>query len=98
MTIVPYIRHPHRHLNTIEDTIQFTLEREAQAILRNPDKTIDTTVYRKPTHTNKYLDYSSQHPSVHTAAVVRTLHHRAQTIPSICHFENGRTAGSRQGP
>ena len=80
----------HRHLNTIEDTIQFTLEREAQAqlafldvlILRNPDKTIDTTVYRKPTHTNKYLDYSSHHPSAHKAAVVRTLHHRAQTIPS----------------
>ena len=52
----------HCHSNTIEDTIQFTLEREAQAqlafldvlILLNPDKTIDTTVYRKPTHTNKY--------------------------------------------
>ena len=80
----------HSHLNTIETTIQFTLEIEAQAqlpfldvlILRNPDKFIDTTVFRKPTHTNKYLDFSSHHPIAHKTAVVRTLFHRAITIPS----------------
>ena len=80
----------HSHLNTIETNIQFTLEIEAQAqlpfldvlILRNPDKSIDTTVFRKPTHTNKYLDFSSHHPIAHKTAVVRTLIHRANTIPS----------------
>ena len=41
----------HNHLDTIEATIQFTFEREAESqlpildifILRNPDKSIDTT-------------------------------------------------------
>ncbi len=60
----------HRHLNSIEPSIQFTLEAESEGqlafldvlISHNPDGSINTTVYRKPTHTNKYLNFSSHHP------------------------------------
>ena len=80
----------HRHLDSIEDCIQFTLETESQGqlafldvmITHNPDRSIDTTVYRKPTHTNKYLDFSSHHPLAHKIAVVRTLYTRAQALSS----------------
>ena len=72
----------HCHLNSIEPSIQFTVEAESEGqlafldvlISRNPDGSMDTTVYRKPTHTNKYLDFSSHHPLAHKIAVVRTLY------------------------
>ena len=43
---------------------------------------IQVSVYRKPTHTDKYLNYNSHHPSQHKRSVVNTLLHRAQEIPS----------------
>ena len=80
----------HRHLNSIKDCIRFTLETESQGqlafldvmITHNLDRSIDTTVYRKPTHTNKYLDFSSHHPLAHKIAAVRTLYTRAQALSS----------------
>ena len=49
----------HRHLNSIEPSIQFTLEAESEGqlafldvlISHNPDGSMDTTVYRTPTIT-----------------------------------------------
>ena len=89
----------HRHLNSIEPSIQFTVEAESEGqlafldvlISRNLDGSMDTTVYRKPTHTNKYLDFSSHHPLAHKIAVVRTLYSRAQALmPSgtTYHFQS----------
>ena len=80
----------HCHINSIEDTIQFTIEKESEShiafldvlISRRPDKTLTTTVYRKPTHTDKYLDFKSNHPIAHKLAVIRTLNHRARNLPS----------------
>ena len=40
------------------------------------DGTASTTVYRKPTHTDKYLDFELHHPANHKAAVVTTLFSR----------------------
>ena len=49
---------------------------------RNPDGTIKARVYRKATHTDKYLQFNSHHPSQHKRSVARTLLDRAKNIPS----------------
>ena len=80
----------HCHINSIEDTIQFTIEKESEShiafldvlISHRPDKTLTTTVYRKPTHTDKYLDFKSNHPIAHKLAIIQTLNHQARNLPS----------------
>ena len=44
-----------------------------------PDK-IKTTIYRKPTHTDRLLDQSSYNPTSHKATTIRTLTRRAQLV------------------
>ena len=84
----------HRHLNSINQHIQFTIERvdledgkptisfldTSSAIL--PNGNIEVQVFRKATHTNKYLAYESHHSAQHKRSVINTLMHRANTIPS----------------
>ena len=43
---------------------------------------IKVNLYRKPTHTDKYLDFYSHHPAQHKRSVVNTLLDRAEKIPS----------------
>ena len=43
---------------------------------------LSTVVYRKPTHTDHYLQFGSHHTLVHKLGVIRTLHYRADTIIS----------------
>ena len=73
------------HINSIDHNIQFTSEREVEhvipfldvEIMRNVDGSLSTKVYRKPTHTDQYLQFSSHHPMAHKRSVVSTLLKRA---------------------
>ena len=73
------------HLNSINSDIQFTLETESDNILpyldvllhHCDDGGISTSVFKKPTHTNKYLDLSSHHPLLQKIWAIKTLFTRA---------------------
>ncbi|KAL9971690.1 hypothetical protein ACROYT_G017888 [Oculina patagonica] len=84
----------HQHLNTIDPNIQFTIERASQnekgqsisfldtRVTALSDGSLEVDVFRKKTHTNKYLDYNSHNLLQHKEAVVRTLLNRATNLPS----------------
>ena len=79
-----------RYLNSIEPSIQFTVEREINGNLafldlnvhRTVEGKLEIDVYRKPTHTDKYLSYDSHHPVSHKRSVAKTLLQRAESLPS----------------
>ena len=48
----------------------------------NPDGSLISTVYRKPTHTHHYLQFDSHHPLIHKLGVITTLHYRARDVIS----------------
>ena len=76
----------HEHLNRQNADIQFTKEIEENGkipfldCLVTPDNNkLKTTIYRKPTHTDRLLDQSSYNPTSHKATI-RTLTRRAQQL------------------
>ena len=78
------------HMNSLHPKIQFTIEEENDGSLpfldtllkRNNDGTISVLVYRKPTHTDQYLQFTSNHPSSTKDAVMSSLFRRAKEIVS----------------
>ena len=77
------------HLNSIAPCIKFTIERESEGKIafldtmahHQEDGRLTTTVYRKPTQTDRYLSFSSHHPSMHKRAVIKSLMDRAEKNP-----------------
>ena len=49
------------------------------------DRSLCFGIHRKPTHTDKYLNFNSYNPVPHKNSVIRTLVHRAETL---CDAEN----------
>lgn len=76
------------HLNSIHNNIQFTMELEADCslafldvlVIRNPNGTLGHTVYRKKTHTDRYLNGESHHHPCQLSTVGKSLLQRAHRI------------------
>ena len=71
------------HLNSLRPTITFTTEEEVDGKLpfldtllhRKNDGSLDISVYRKHTHTDQYLNFSSHHPRHVKKGIVSCLFH-----------------------
>ena len=79
-----------KFINSVDPNIKFTQEEccdnklafLACLVHRKSNGSLSSTVYRKPTHTDHYLQFNSHHPLVHKLGVIRTLKCRADTIVS----------------
>ena len=97
-----YVEEFRNHLNSVNPKIQFTKEVEEEDRLFLLDSTttrvyeeIQLSVYRKPTHTDRYLDCNSYHPVQRKRSVVDTLINRARQIPST---ESERSRERKHAP
>ena len=78
----------HEHLNRQNADIQFTKEIEENGkipfldcLVTCDNNKLQTTIYRKLTHTDRLLDQSSyNNPTSHKATTIRTLTRRAQLV------------------
>ena len=76
------------HLNSIRPSIKFTMELEEDGsilfldtrVTRKVEGKLDITVYRKPTHMDRYLHFSSHHPTHVKKGLVRYLYDHARSI------------------
>jgi uncharacterized protein (UPF0335 family) len=75
------------HMNNLAPTIKFTMEKEENnklpfldVMIQKHRDTIQTSVYRKPTHTGQYLNFTSNHSSNTKHGIIKTLVDRAFTI------------------
>ena len=83
------------HINNLDPHIQFTTE-DAKPdgplpfldtlVHKQPDNSLLTSVYRKPTHTHLYLQWDSHHHLSAKYSVINTLRHRAKTVCSNHHL------------
>ena len=80
-----------QHINSVDPAIQFTVENNKKDgaipfldIIVKPevDGKLSITVYRKPTHTDQYLQWDNHHYLSAKFSVIHTLFHRAQTVCS----------------
>ena len=77
-------------LNSLDPSIQWTMEREKDGCLpmldvlveRKGNGSLEFDVYRKPTHTNQYIDFASHQPLSHKHSTIHSLTRRAALIPS----------------
>lgn len=75
------------HLNSQHESIQFTMEIEEAGCIpfldvkvQRSDASLSFSIYRKPTHTDQYLHFTSSHHMSAKNSVVNTLVYRALTL------------------
>ena len=79
-----------QHINSLHPKTKFTKETEENSqlpfldtlIQRNRHNTISVRVYRKPTHTDQYLKFTSHHLARAKKSVITSLFDRAKNIIS----------------
>ncbi|XP_055837278.1 uncharacterized protein LOC129905735 [Episyrphus balteatus] len=84
------------HLNSVHSKIQFTMEIEENntlafldvKVIKNQDGTLGHTVYRKNTHTDRYLHAASHHHPANFNSVVSALINRAHAICDQNHLQD----------
>ena len=78
-------------INSVDPAIKFTVEDYKEdgsipfldtIVKPEVDGSLSITVYRKPTHTDQYLQWDSHHNLSAKFSVINTLSHRAQTVCS----------------
>jgi hypothetical protein len=81
------LRDFHQHLNKQNPAIQFTIEEETEGkipfldvLVTRDGRRMKTSVYRKPTHTGRYINYSSHHHPRVMKGVIQRLRDRAHNI------------------
>ena len=77
------------HLNSIDPHIKFTIELPGtdglpflDTLTKSTSNSIEFTVYRNCTHTDRYLDYNSNHPISAKLSVMHTVILRAKQLCS----------------
>ena len=79
------------HINSIDSNIKFTAETTKAngsmpfldtLVTPQTDGSLATTVYRKPTHTNQYLQWDSHHAITNKYSIISFLLHRVKHICS----------------
>ena len=88
------------HINNLHQNIKFTMEEKRfgelvslDTLLKQNNREISVLVYRKLTHTDQYLQYSSHHQTSCKESVVSSLFNRAYSITTNkddLHKENAR--------
>ena len=80
-----------QHINSVDPAIRFTVEDNKEdgsipfldtIVKPEADGSLSITVYRKPTHTDQYLQWDSHHHLSAKFSVIQTLSHRASTMCS----------------
>ena len=83
----------HDHINGIEGSITFTKEPVTgdgsvpfldTKCIPQPDGTTYTVVYRRPTHTDLYVQWDSNHPLCAKLSVVSSLYHSMHRASTVC--------------
>ena len=94
------------HINNMNDHIKFTMECSDNKgsipfldtkCTPNPNHTIHTTVYNKPTHTERYLDWNSNPPISAKRSVIQALTHRDKMVCSTPELLAKEMDSSKQG-
>ena len=80
-----------QHINSVDPAIRFTVEDNKEdgsipfldtIVKPEADGSLSISVYRKPTHTDQYLQWDSHHHLSARFSVIQTLSHRASTMCS----------------
>ena len=79
------------HINSVDLAIQFTVENDKEdgaipfldtIVKPETDGKLSITIYRKPMHTDQYLQWDSHHHLSTKYSVISTLTHKAKTVYS----------------
>ena len=80
-----------QHINSVDPVIRFIIEDNKEdgsipfldtIVKPEVDSSLSITVYRKPTHTDQYLQWDSHHHLSAKFSVIQTLSHRVSTVCS----------------